>query len=189
MPSLSQLLLGGINEIIGADDLTEIFKKKGIDYSARQVEFSELSHQIFGAILEKYGRRGGEGIAFRSGSVFGKKLRHMCGKEMGLESDEYRFMSTKNKILFGLEKLGEKLNREMGIEIEVKKSSDFWIVSIAPGGSKNFTGICCQFVIGMIYDYLTWAGSGKVYPIEEMEPFEATRSRCLVRINKQALEA
>lgn len=189
MPSLGTLLLGGIIEIIGADDLTDICKDTGIDFLASQSDFTGLSHKIYGSILERYGERGGKGIVFRSGSVFGKKLRHLCGKEIGLASDEFRLMSVKKKINFGLEKIAEELDRELGIDMEVEESGDFWMVSIAPGVSKPLSGICCQLVIGMIFDYLVWAGGGKVYPIDEMEPSASTRSTCLVRISKHALEA
>lgn len=189
IPSPSQLLLGGISEIIGADDLTAICQEAEVDFSAQPIELEDLTDRIFAAIFAKYGERGGKGIVFRSGSVFGKRLRHIYGKEMGLESEEYRYLSAGKKIYYCLEKLAEKLSRQLRIGIEVEGNSEFWIVSITPGASASLTESRCQLVTGVMYDYLIWAGSGKVYPIEELGPFEKERSRCLVRISKHPLEA
>ena len=189
VPSLGQLLLGGVSEIIGSIELKELFLDAGMDSFPSKEKITDYFQSVYEAIVERYGERGGKGIIFRAGSVFGKKLRQLYGNDLGLNSDEFRFLNSQQKVFFGIIKLAQKLNSELGSEIDVEDSAKFWVVSIAHNESEQFSHHYYQFVTGMICEFLNWAGGGKSYIINDRTFEDDEQNRCLMNIKKKTLDS
>ncbi len=170
------IILSGLQEIIGKTDLLVIFRltslnEKLLTQSGNSLTIDETS-QMGLALSLKYGHNGGNGIAFRAGRSSFKYFLKEYSSELGFDALEYRLLPQNKRIMEGLKRISEKINLNLKVHLETSENSDAWIWSLneCPECMHNEKkDPSCQFITGFLQDYLTWASSGKLFPVVETE--------------------
>jgi hypothetical protein len=193
---ISQMLIGGVEEIIGQDDLQGLLKREGITFDLNSCRDIRLTHgltfieikRLEDSLKKMFGENGIRGAALRTGRSFFQDFFQKYGMDCGLNSLEYRMQPLKKRILNGLETISGLLSDSTGMDIRIRddeqkwywifESSD-WCRDINGGGVP-----VCDFSIGLLQAYLSWASGGKTYPIQKNGEMGSV---CVIEIGKKAI--
>jgi len=196
---MSQTFIDGLREIIGGRKIEEILAEIKMEYifspdlntflkngmSAR--ELTELQQ----VLNDTYGDKGGYGVMIRSGRASFKYLLRRYDSRTHMNSIEFRLLPTQTRITRGLEILGELLSEEFHSHVKVEECTSSWVVRIANNKNDDHSPdnvLLCSYIIGLLQEYLSWAGMGKFYLVEETECRGAGASTCSFCINRQPIE-
>lgn len=193
------LILQGLREVIGADELKSVHSQaqdlpiawQG-DEPSWQGELARSSLAHLQSALEKaYGERCGQGIVFRTGQAFFHSLVHNRGEAMGLYNLEFRLLSLRKRLRAGLEMLAGEVRGDLKSPIRIQETGEGWgwQVEKCPwcGGRKEDHGIC-QFTSGLLKEYFSWASGGRFYQVTEVDCLASGGKACSVQVVKKPLE-
>ncbi len=142
--------------------------------------------------LEKmYGPRGGRGVALRAGRAGFKYLLRQFGSTMGIIDLNYRMLPVPVRLKTGLEALAELMAKIGDERVKIDEFDSFWTWTAerCPYCWRRKVGEpACHFPVGMLQEFFSWASSGRVYKIHEVECMAAGGSVCSIQINKKALD-
>ena len=193
---ISQMLIGGIEEFVGQDELQGILIQEGILFGLDKRSTIRLKGGLTIAeinrmekCLEKiYGENGIRGAALRTGRSFFQEFFQKYGVKSGLNSLEYRMKPLKKRILSGLETLSTLLADTTGLVINIRDDEHQWLWILEKGewcGDANGGGVpISEFTTGFLQAYLSWASGGKAYPIEKTTEIGTA---CVIKITKKAI--
>jgi hypothetical protein len=193
---ISQMLIGGVEEIIGQDDLQALLKQEGILFETGPCENIRLKSGLTFDDIKKleerfeemFGENGCRGAALRTGRSFFQNFFQKHGMDCGLNSLEYRMQPLKKRILHGLEALSSQLSDSINMNIRIGDDEQNWYWILEHGDwcrDINGGGIpVSDFSIGLLQAYLSWASGGKAYPIQKNIDLGPA---CVIEIGKKAL--
>jgi predicted hydrocarbon binding protein len=180
----------GVNAIFNLAHLTHLLPATGSQKFEHDLTFADLS-AIQQALEELYGPRGGRGVALRSGRVFFKYFLRSFGDQMAMTSLDYRLLPTHHRVKTGLQSMAETLSDLCSLQILVKEDSQawYWQSDHCPWCWQRHMEECmCHFNVGMLQEYVSWAGGGKVYHVTETECIAKGGSACTIRIDKKPID-
>jgi predicted hydrocarbon binding protein len=87
--------------------------------------------------------------------------------------------------------MAETLSDLCSLQILVKEDSQawYWQSDHCPWCWQRHMEECmCHFNVGMLQEYVSWAGGGKVYHVTETECIAKGGSACTIRIDKKPID-
>lgn len=196
---VSRGLLEGVQEIIGKAGLNAIFNLAHLTHLMPVSDLGKYDHDLTFADLsaiqqaleELYGPRGGRGVALRSGRVFFKFFLRSFGDQMAMTSLDYRMLPTPHRVKTGLHSMADTLSGLCSQQILVREDPEawYWQSDHCPWcWQRQMEEFMCHFNVGMLQEYGTWAGGGKVYHVMETECIAKGASNCTIRIEKKSID-
>jgi predicted hydrocarbon binding protein len=190
-----QLMVEGVKGVIGKTEAGEIINLAGGSYlyndiSADRLAFADLT-ALQAALEERYGTHGGRGIALRAGRVAFSRLLQKYENTLGWDQTAFRIQPTPVRLAGGLKSLANLLGQLTGIDYAVEKAEGCWLLQAqsCPFCWKRETGeSACHFLVGLVQEYFTWAGSGKFHPVNEVECLSASGNACVIKIERSLLD-
>ena len=193
---ISQIILGGIEEIVGEEELQELLIKNEIPFEkdknnntclTRALSFKELN-KLESSLVDLFGETGCRGAALRSGRSFFMGFYRLYGIQTGLNTLEYRMLPLKKRIQTGLERISGWLTDTTDINFEVNDDDQKWYWVLEKDFNQGEIEDChltlYDFTIGMLQGYLAWASGGKYYPVQKCED---NPSDLIIEIEKNAI--
>jgi predicted hydrocarbon binding protein len=196
---MSQTFVDGLREIIGVRKTEEILAGLQMEYIfspdlnaylKKGITSHDLMH-LHQVLYDIYGEKGGHGVMIRSGRASFKYLLRRYDTRTHMNSIEFRLLPTQNRISRGLEILSNLLAEEFHDQIWVEESDISWEMRIANSAdihSEAEEVVLCPYITGLLQEYLSWAGMGKFYLVEETECRGAGAQTCTFCINRQPIE-
>jgi hypothetical protein len=192
-------VLEGVQEIIGKAGVNAIFNLAHLSHLLPGTNYTRFDHNfsftdlsaIQRALEELYGPRGGRGVALRSGRVFFKYFLRAFGDQMAMTSLDYRLLPTHPRVKSGLLAMADTLSDLCSMEILVSEDPDtwYWQSDHCPWCWQRQVDECmCHFNVGMLQEYVTWSGGGKIYHVIETECIAAGSPACTIRIEKKPID-
>jgi hypothetical protein len=192
-------VLEGVQEIIGRAGVNAIFNLAHLSHLLPGSGYTKFEHNftftdlsaIQQALEELYGPRGGRGVALRSGRVFFKYFIRAFGDQMAMTSLDYRMLPTQNRVKSGLLSMAGTLSDLCSMHIVVSEDADtwYWQSDQCPWCWQRQMDECmCHFNVGMLQEYVTWSGGGKVYHVLETECIATGAPACTIRIEKKPID-
>jgi hypothetical protein len=192
-------VLEGVQEIIGKAGVNAIFNLAHLSHLLPGTNYTRFDHNfsftdlsaIQQALEELYGPRGGRGVALRSGRVFFKYFLRAFGDQMAMTSLDYRLLPTHPRVKSGLLAMADTLSDLCSMEILVREDPDtwYWQSDHCPWCWQRQVDECmCHFNVGMLQEYVTWSGGGKIYHVIETECIAAGSPACTIRIEKKPID-
>jgi hypothetical protein len=192
-------VLEGVQEIIGKAGVNAIFNLAHLSHLLPGTNYTRFDHNfsftdlsaIQQALEELYGPRGGRGVALRSGRVFFKYFLRAFGDQMAMTSLDYRLLPTHPRVKSGLLAMADTLSDLCSMEILVREDPDtwYWQSDHCPWCWQRQVDECmCHFNVGMLQEYVTWSGGGKIYHVNETECIAAGSPACTIRIEKKPID-
>jgi hypothetical protein len=192
-------VLEGVQEIIGKAGVNAIFNLAHLSHLLPGTNYTRFQHNfsftdlsaIQQALEELYGPRGGRGVALRSGRVFFKYFLRAFGDQMAMTSLDYRLLPTHPRVKSGLLVMADTLSDLCSMEILVSEDPDswYWQSDHCPWCWQRQVDECmCHFNVGMLQEYVTWSGGGKIYHVIETECIAAGSPACTIRIEKKPID-
>jgi len=180
----------GMNAIFNLAHLTHLLPAAGLHKFDYNFTFADLS-AIQQALEELYGPRGGRGVALRSGRVFFKYFLRSFGDQMGMTSLDYRLLPTHHRVKTGMQSMADTLSDLCSVKITVWDDPEawYWQSDHCPWCWERKIDECmCHFNVGMLQEYVSWAGGGKVYHVTETECIAKGGSACTICIDKKPID-
>jgi predicted hydrocarbon binding protein len=188
------ILVEGAQELLGIEDLQRVIDLGG-NRSARgraaQVvtpfNFADLPH----GLEKQYGLASGRGLALRIGRAAFKYVLLRHGDALGLTTVDFRLQRAPRRMLEGLRILSDQIMNECGDSIAIVDGEDHWVwrserCPICRGRSTEDP--CCYLMVGLLQEFLGWAGGGRFYPVREVECRAAGDLACTYNIYKKPLD-
>lgn len=191
--------LEGVQEIIGRAGLNATFNLAHLNHLLPPAGFQKFDHNFTFADLsaiqlaleELYGPRGGRGVALRSGRVFFKYFLRSFGDQMQMTTLDYRLLPTHQRVTTGLRSMAAALCDQCSANFSVSEDDDawYWQSDQCPWCFERTQQECmCHFSVGMLQEYVSWAGGGKIYHVIETECIARGGSACTIRIDKKPID-
>jgi predicted hydrocarbon binding protein len=195
---IGEILLLGVEEIIGQPGVNAVLNlgEPLLPGELREEESSlRIGYTNVTAIAEgmekMYGPRGGRGVALRAGRAGFKYLLRQFGSTMGIIDLDYRMLPVPVRLKTGLQALANLMG-QMGDEIvTIGEIDDYWTWTAERCPycwQRKSEEPACHFPVGLLQEFFSWASSGRVYGIHEVECMAAGGSTCMIQINKKALD-
>jgi hypothetical protein len=159
---------------------------------AQMISLSMADMAVFTQLLEGiYGPAGGRGLALRIGRAAFKYARRCFGEETGLHSLEFRLLPPQRRLETGLVILSQVIADDTGDRITIENEPDCWVwrqASSTPDQPFQAKDHGCYLLIGLLQDFLSWAGGGHFYKVVETGCRAGVTGECVFRIDKKALD-
>lgn len=187
-------MLEGMQEVIGKSDLQAFITRSvspagPIDRTDR-LSFKDLC-EFQEAVETSFGPNGGRGLLCRSGRASFKHLLPGFWEALGMTNLQYRLLPTPTRIRVGLRAMAKALSAIYEEEITTADESEAWTWSMAHCPlcfGRETRGPVCDFAVGLLQEFLSWASSGRMYFVEETECIGAGGTACCITISKKPLD-
>jgi hypothetical protein len=195
----ARILLEGAQEILGIDKLRSLLE----EYSSESVQtiaalktgsvlLSIGEVAMLAQILEgNYGVQGGRGLSLRIGrSAFKYGLKHFS-EESALNSVSFRLFPAPRRLEIGLQTMARILSHECSDVITVADAGDYWLwrsENCLSCRNHQSADSSCYLTVGLLQEYMAWAGGGRFYRVTEIECRAAGDQACVYQITKTPLD-
>jgi predicted hydrocarbon binding protein len=172
----------GLQEILGA----EAYKKLMILCGSERPAVAPVSRSM----SELYGPSGARGLLICSGRAAFKYLLKQQGKVLGFDTPQFRLLPTRSKLKRGLHQIAAWMQQSTGDTVTLKSEEKHWLYEVTDGPARNPESkeSNCDFTVGLIQEFLAWAGSGKFYRVKESACRHSGAACCTFIIDKFPLE-
>ncbi|NLG99721.1 MAG: hypothetical protein GX491_20385 [Chloroflexi bacterium] len=186
-----QILFEGAKELLGVDQMRRVLGELVPLEMAR----SGFAASHFLQTLESiYGVSGGRGLALCVGRAVFRYGIKQFGDEAGLNSQAYRLLPTPRKIEQGLIVLAHLASERFGDDVSLSEGETYWTwqsnnCPVCRG--RHVDSPCCYLTVGMLQEFMLWAGNGRFYRVNETHCCAVPGSQsaaCIFRIDKQPLD-
>ena len=195
---LWRLIISGIQEIIGVDQLDVIMKNPELAHlmSVKQAAplMSDIGRNdlvyIRNSLQQHYGKVSGLGITCRAGqSLFPHFLREF-GDELGMSQNSFKLLPTHTKIFNGLQAFADFFSQSMKSTINISQDQKnwYWEIRDCPWCRETTSDMqVCYFPVGIIQSFTSWASGGRYYSVSEIECHAAGQEICIIAVDKVPL--
>jgi hypothetical protein len=195
----AQIMLEGMEEVIGKNDLQAFFQKSQYPQARLRGESESGNYLLsyhdlceFQSAMEaSFGVYGGRGVLLRSGRASFRHLLPAFWENLGMTNLKFRLNPTPVRIRLGLRALAKSLSHLYNQEIEVIDEGESWVwrMTACPFCCERETsGPVCDFAVGLLQEFLSWTSSGRFYMVEEFTCLGAGSDACSFRIWKKPLD-
>ncbi len=181
------VVLEGAEEILGLDEARGLFEQAQarVKHEAEPGLHRELLH-VHEMMEKEYGQAAAQGLALRVGRAGFRKGLKRWGDEAGLMDVSFRLLPSGKRIWTGLTRIAEALGEKTGLPVQVGRAEGKWTMrferdrlSLAP---------LCHLIAGTLQEFTSWAGSGRVYRVCEVECAADGAEHCLFTIDMKPLD-
>ena len=192
---MGRVILSGMEEIIGRDEIFSILKQSATAEIVktdmilkRDLDFSFKMLPELQANIEKiYGISAGRGLAIRSGRACFRYILREFGAELGLTNLEYRLLSLPARLKFSNQSLAALINKHSGQRVEFGMDDQYlrWTIERNPAkASVHNEKSACYLIFGLLQEMLSWTSGGKIYKMEQTHCTERGDKCCEIQISK-----
>lgn len=188
--SISQIVFEGGTEVIGPREAAELIEQASRRAGCGQGEPAMIS-SLQRELEERFGTRGGQGVALRLGRASFKYGFRQWGEASGLTAQAFRLKPAVQRIPAALERMGGLLGEQCGSHIEVSEDEScwYWRVESCPAcHERQAANNDCHLVVGFLQETLAWASGGRYFQVTETECSAAGAPACIFRIDKKPLD-
>lgn len=143
------------------------------------------------ALEALYGRRGGQGVALRSGRASASLLLRRYSEKMGFRELSFRLQPVAVRIRQGLEIFAHTMSDLCSLTISITENDHAWqweIQECPVCWQRQSEAAICHFFVGLLQEFLNSISGGKLYSVVESECVAAGKDACVFTIDKAALE-
>ncbi|MCE5208830.1 MAG: hypothetical protein LLG42_11050 [Chloroflexi bacterium] len=176
---ICQIAFESLLEILGPEDLNSILLSSPMPVELDEENVNVLADldrknwaQLHRVLQAQFGIPGTAGIAIHTGQVIFKNFFRGFGSATLLDDREYRMMPKPVRIRKGLETLAELQEKYVsGSRVTIEHDQENWYWKLEPlnGWSEypQIQDLLTKVVWGMVLEFLSWTGGGKIYPVHE----------------------
>lgn len=187
---IARIMLEGVQEVIGNHDLETLDPSGQWRNWDGCLSYDQLS--AFQHVVERnYGVTGGRGVLLRSGRASFRRLLPMFWQALGMTNLQYRLNPTPVRVRSGLMALAQVLTDMYGHSVAVGEDDGSWMMRLDHCPycyHRKSSSPICDFLVGLVQEYLSWTTSGRFYIVEEQECMAAGDEACTIRITKRPLD-
>jgi predicted hydrocarbon binding protein len=181
----------GLIETIGPEEFEKLVKPVPIiDEKQNKITIKGI-RPVREKLDQIYGSNSARGIAICSGRAAFKHLLRQQESELGFNHDSFRFSPGQVKLKRGLLLLAKWMDSTFGEKVELENKDKFWVFNVnnsKTGGNLQGCSSMCDFTIGLLQEFMTWAGGGKFFSIKEVACRGRGNEYCSFLIDKKPIE-
>lgn len=180
-----QILFEGAQVVLGAERMQEfrnLLPRAGVTHAP-----GDEAGRFLCALEARFGSPAVHGLALRIGrATFSYWLKYM-GDQLGFRSQEFRLLPAPRRIEAGLQVLAEKMGVLCGESIVLSDEGQYWNWQVVNQPQPE-TATLCFLEVGLLQEFVSWAGGGRFYPVAHTECRAAGSPACTYRIDKRPLD-
>lgn len=193
---MGSIILLGMEEVIGKSGVESILHLAGLyddlareypSHSTKQ-DFSFEAVSLLQTTLEqKYGPRGGRGLALRIGRASFKYGLKEYGSMLGITEMAFRLLPLSTKLHTGAKIFADLFNKHTGQVVRIEETNDkiLWHIERCPlCWERHADEPVCHLAVGVLQEALYWLSGGKVFSVEETACTAKGDSVCTISIDK-----
>lgn len=192
---LGKIILRGLKEVMGPMEMTDVIHTARLPWADTSSLAGRIPYAQIGALqrslVERYGERGGSGVALRSGRASCKYGLRQFAPQLGIMDLSFRLLPPRTRLELGVQKLAQTLNTLGDYTITVTQSGDalLWSVERCPicYGHKSDTPIC-HHTVGFLQEFTGYLCSGKAVAVTETACSASGAQACQFTIDRQPSE-
>ena len=177
---LNRILVEGAQELLDKESLQSIFQGPSSTCDLPQ------------ALEKRFGIRGGRGMAVRIGRFAFKYVLKYYGQSSGLLERSFRLLPASRRMSEGLNMLSQIFNQHFNEQIEVCEEGSYWLWRMHPkrhlGEAGSMDHVGCYLIVGLLQEFLSWAGGGRFHQVTEQECALTGGEACVFRLEKKPLD-
>lgn len=172
----------GLQEILGA----EAYKRLMVLCGSERPSVAPVSRNM----QELYGPGGARGLLICSGRAAFKYLLKQEGNTLGFDTPQFRLLPARSKLKRGLHQIAAWMEHSTGDTVTIQNEEKHWLYEVAEGASRNLDSKLgnCDFTVGLLQEFLSWAGGGKFYRVKETACRHNGAACCTFIVDKFPLE-
>lgn len=196
---MGRIIFLGLEEVIGKSGVDSILQLASLDAliqerpSARADKtFPFETVSLLQRTLEqKFGPRGGHGLALRAGRSTFKYGIKEYGSMLGLTEMAFRLLPLSTKLHSGAKTFSDLFNKhtDQKVRVEETKNEIFWHIECCPlCWQREAKEPVCYLAVGVLQEALYWLSGGKIFNVEEVDCIAKGDSSCMISINKEPID-
>lgn len=183
LAELQDIFKEGAEEVFGLEEAKALFDRLRPSEAQGAGDGETVFSRLHVYMEEAYGMPAARGLALRLGRAGFRRALKRWGSSAGLLEPSFRLLPSSKRIYAGLANIAQALQSMFGMGVEAGQTENQWTWKIAHAG-WNTARPFRSFMVGTLQEYLSWAGSGRIYRVQEMEGPSAT----LFLIDKKPLD-
>jgi len=185
-PSFNGVIHAGLEEILGTVHLAAIHPRANTPDAGNGWS---TFHQ---ALEEQLGGVAASGISLRAGRASFHHFLRKYGAESGLDSLEFRLRPPMDRLSAGLHILAGLIGRECAATVTVETYDNCWTWRMEDCPTcqhrQGAATPVCHFWVGLLQEYLAWAGGGRFFPVREVACCACGAPACEFRLQQKPLD-
>jgi hypothetical protein len=169
---LQAILKEGTEEVLGLEEANALFERLRAstlaENEAAEVDPGKEMARLHSFMEEEYGSPAARGLALRVGRAGFRRALKRWGLSAGLLEPSYRLLPSGKRIYTGLAGMAQALEMMFGMGVEVGQTEAQWTWRMAQQDWNSGRPIR-SFMVGTLQEYLSWAGSGRIYQVRELD--------------------
>jgi len=180
----------GVNAVLNLARLQHRIGNYPPNNFEKEFSFDEVG-QLFQALDEMYGPRGGRGLARRAGHSCFKFGVKDFGPMLGIADLTFRVLPLGMKLRVGFEVLSQTFNKFTDHLVRLGEDSQYfhWIMErCGTCWGRKTDSPCCHLAVGILEEGLYWVSGGKNFYVEEVSCIAAGDQSCTILVGKYPLD-
>ena len=190
--SLEELLPGKFTGLIQSPEKCDEIHHPGQEYLQDTPVLSGSLVNIQQLLEDCFGEKSARGILTRVGRGSFFSYLKARGEIFGWFGLNYKMLTTRRRLLTGLETLSQNLYHHHGenpISLSSTEKSWIWHDQDCPWCVERISpGTSCSFTTGFLQEFTYWAGAGKTYLVREVECRAGGDRACVYHVDKKPLD-
>ena len=195
---MGRIIFLGMEEVIGKSGFDSILQLASLDTliqnrptSCADKTFPFEAVSLLQSTLEqKFGPRGGRGLAVRAGRATFKYGIKEYGSMFGLTEIAFRLLPLSTKLHTGAKIFADLFNKhtDQKVRVEETKNEILWHIESCPlCWQREAKEPVCHLAVGVLQEALYWLSGGKIYNVEELDCIAQGDASCMISINKEPI--
>lgn len=196
---MGRIILLALEEVMGHNGASAVLNMARLqhrigNYPANNFDkvfpFEEVG-QLFHALDEMYGPRGGRGLARRIGQAGFKFGATDFGPTLGFADLLFRVLPLGIKLKMGFEVLAQTFNKFTDHPVRLEEDEQYfhWIMErCGVCWGRRSESPCCHMMVGALEEELYWISGGRSFYVEEVSCIAVGERSCTIQIGKHPLE-
>lgn len=191
---MGRIIFLGMEEVIGRSGVDSLLQLASLDSFIQERPLSradktfpfETISLLQSTLEQKFGPRGGRGIALRAGRATFKYGIQEYGSMLGLTEMAFRLLPLSTKLHTGAKTFADLFNKhtDQKVRVEERDRQILWHIEQCPlCWERNTAEPACHLAVGLLQEALYWLSGGKVFNVEETACIACGDSACTIAID------
>ncbi len=191
---MGRIIFLGMEEVIGKSGLDSILQLVSLDSLIQERPTAradktfpfETVSLLQTALEQKFGPRGGRGLALRAGRATFKYGIKEYGSMLGLTEMAFRLLPLSTKLHTGAKVFSDLFNKHTDQKVRVEEAENkiLWHIEQCPLCWERKAGEpVCHLAVGLLQEALYWLSGGKVFNVEETACIAHGDQTCTITID------
>lgn len=175
----------GVDSILQLASLEALIQERPAGRSDKTFPFETVS-LLQSALEQKFGPRGGRGLALRAGRATFKYGIKEYGSMLGLTEMAFRLLPLSTKLHTGAKTFADLFNKHTDQKVRVEEAENkiLWHIERCPlCWERRSSEPVCHLAVGLLQEALYWLSGGKVFNVEETSCIARGDKACTITID------